>query len=410
MRYSYATHLECSVSSDTYDIGKLQGLSAANKPLLARYDLGALRREVRRDQIAARPAELWRWHELLPLRDPAWIVSLGEVQTPLVTLVNSPRRAGFLPPVVKDEARLPTGSFKARGLSVAVSMAKAHGAQRVAIPTNGNAGAAMAAYAARAGLEAYCFCPDDTPEINLSEIALQGAAVWRVNGLINDCARLIELGKSRFGWFDMSTLKEPYRIEGKKTMGLELAAQTDWQLPDVVFYPTGGGTGLIGMWKAWQELLGLGWISAPLPRLVAVQSTGCAPIVRAFEAGASTATPWENARTIAAGIRVPAALGDFLILGALRESGGFALAVADSAIEAARHEVGARDGLLLSPEGAATYAAYLEAAATGRLRASDRVVLLNCASGLKYPMPGVTTRIDVRVPFAGAGSLKPPRS
>ncbi|HEX4648554.1 MAG TPA: threonine synthase [Steroidobacteraceae bacterium] len=413
MRYSYATHLECSVNADTYDIGKLQGLSAANKPLLTRYDLEALRREVRREQILARPGNLWRWHELLPLKSPDWIVGLGEVETPLVTLTNSRRPGGFLPPAVKDEGRLPTGSFKARGLAVAVAMAKAHGVRRVAIPTNGNAGAAMAAYAARGGLEAYCFCPDDTPEINLAEIALQGAAVWRVNGLINDCARLVAAGKSRFDWFDMSTLKEPYRIEGKKTMGLELAAQTDWQLPDVVFYPTGGGTGLIGMWKAWQELLALGWISAPLPRLIAVQATGCAPIVRAFDLGASTATPWENARTIAAGIRVPGALGDFLILRALRESGGFALAVTDEAIEAARQEVAARDGLLLSPEGAATYAAYVEAAGAGKLRSSDRVVLFNCASGLKYPMPAVTARMDVGAPFAGDMGglelrLKPP--
>ena len=410
MRYSYATHLECSVGHDRYDIRKLQGLSAAGKPLLAGYDLEALRREVRREEIARRPPNLWRWHELLPLEDPAWIVSLGEVETPLIALSHSPRPAGFRPPMVKDEARLPTGSFKARGLAVAVSMAKARGARRLAIPTNGNAGAAMAAYAARAGLEAFCFCPDDTPEINLSEIALQGAAVWRVNGLINDCARLVESGKAKFGWFDMSTLKEPYRIEGKKTMGLELAAQTDWQLPDVVFYPTGGGTGLIGMWKAWAELTALGWISPPLPRLVAVQATGCAPIVRAFDSGASAATAWENARTIAAGIRVPAALGDFLILEALRESGGFALAVSDSAIEAARQQVGLRDGLLLSPEGAATYAAYLEAAAGGRLRASDRVVLFNCASGLKYPMPAVTARMDVRAPFAAGISLPSPGS
>ena len=401
MRYSYATHLECSVSAQTYDIARLHGLSAANKPLLARYDLDALRRTVPREEIAARPAGLWRWRELLPVADPAHIVSLGEVETPLVSLSNSRRPAGFMPPMVKDEGRLPTGSFKARGLCVAVSMAKAHGVRRIAIPTNGNAGAALAAYAARAGIEAYCFCPDDTPEINLSEIALQGAAVWRVNGLINDCARLVELGKPQFGWFDMSTLKEPYRIEGKKTMGLELAAQMEWRLPDVVFYPTGGGTGLIGMWKAWQELLALGWISGPLPRLVAVQSTGCAPIVRAFEAGADAATPWENPRTIAAGIRVPAALGDFLMLRALRDSGGFALAVPDSAIESARQHVGSQDGLLLSPEGAATYAAYLRAAASGKLRATERVVLFNCASGLKYPMPAVTQHMDVRRPFPG---------
>jgi threonine synthase len=400
VRHSYATHLECSVTAERYDIGRLQGLSAAGKPLLARYDLAALGRELARDEIESRPPGLWRWRELLPLPDPAHALSLGEVETPLIGLRNSSRPPGFAAPVVKDEGRLPTGSFKARGLCLAVSMAKSFGVRRVAIPTNGNAGAAMAAYAARAGIEAYCFCPEDTPEINLSEIALQGATVWRVNGLINDCAKLVELGKPRYQWFDMSTLKEPYRIEGKKTMGLELAVQMSWRLPDVVIYPTGGGTGLIGMWKGWQELLALGWIAGPLPRLVAVQSSGCAPIVRAFDAGAMSATPWENARTIASGIRVPAALGDFLILRALRETAGFAIAVEDSAIERAREEVASRDGLLLSPEGAATYAAYLEAAARGRIAASDSVVLFNCASGLKYPLPPVTARMDLRQPFA----------
>ncbi len=388
------------MSGERYDIGRLQGMSAAGKPLLARYDLDALRRELAREAIESRAADLWRWHELLPVAEAAHALTLGEVETPLIALIHSSRPRGFSTPLVKDEGRLPTGSFKARGLCVAVSMARAHGVRRIAIPTNGNAGAAMAAYAAAAGLEAYCFCPDDTPEVNLGEIALQGARVWRINGLINDCARLVEAGKSRFGWFDMSTLKEPYRIEGKKTMGLELAAQMHWRLPDVVFYPTGGGTGLIGMWKAWQELRALGWISGPLPRLIAVQATGCAPIVRAFDAGASVAAPWENARTLAAGIRVPAALGDFLILAVLRASGGCAIAVSDSAIESAREHIGARDGVLLSPEGAATYAAYLEAAALGRLRPEERVVLFNCASGLKYPLPAVTGRMDVRAPFA----------
>jgi threonine synthase len=410
VRYSYATHLECSATAERYAIDRLQGLSGAKKPLLARYDLAALRRDLTREEIAHRAPGLWRWHELLPVPAAEQVVSLGEVETPLLTLLHSDRPSGFRPPVVKDEGRLPTGSFKARGLCMAVSMANVHGVRRVAIPTNGNAGAAMAAYAARAGMEAFCFCPDDTPEINLSEIALQGARVWRVNGLINDCGRLVESGKAQFGWFDMSTLKEPYRIEGKKTMGLELAVQMQWRLPDVVFYPTGGGTGLIGMWKAWQELLALGWISGSLPRLVAVQSTGCAPIVRAFETGADAATPWENARTIAAGIRVPAALGDFLILRALRDTGGFAVAVPDAEIEAARAHVGSRDGLLLSPEGAATYAAYLKAAASGRIGASDEVVLFNCASGLKYPMPPVTEHMDVRRPFAGeptSGSAPP---
>jgi threonine synthase len=400
VRYSYATHLECSVTGQRYDIGQLQGLSAAGKPLLVRYDLAALGRALDRERIAARAADLWRWHELLPVPDPAHVISLGEIETPLIALTNSGRPAQFRPPLVKDEGRLPTGSFKARGLCLGVSMAHVHGVRRVAIPTNGNAGAAMAAYASRAGMESFCFCPEDTPEINLSEIALQGATVWRVNGLINDCGRLVAAGKARFGWFDMSTLKEPYRIEGKKTMGLELAAQRRWRLPQVVFYPTGGGTGLIGMWKAWRELSELGWISAPLPRLVAVQASGCAPIVRAFDAGADAATPWENAHTIAAGIRVPAALGDFLILKALRESGGFALAVPDEEIEAARAQVAAADGLLLSPEGAATYAAYLAAARTGRIAPSDEVVLFNCASGLKYPMPPVTRRMDANHPFA----------
>jgi threonine synthase len=402
MRYSYATHLECSATGERHDIAQLQGLSRANKPLLARYDLAALARELPRASIEARPADLWRWQELLPVPAARYAVSLGEIETPLIALNNSPRPQGFAAPLVKDEGRLPTGSFKARGLCLAVSMALSYGVRRVAIPTNGNAGAALAAYAARAGMEAFCFCPDDTPEINLSEIALQGATVWRVNGLINDCARLVQAGKTRYDWFDMSTLKEPYRIEGKKTMGLELAVQFSWRLPEVVFYPTGGGTGLIGMWKAWQELRELGWIDGPLPRLVAVQASGCAPIVRAFDAGADSATPWENAQTVAAGIRVPAALGDFLILRALRESQGFALAVDDGEIEAARAQVAAADGLLLSPEGAATYAAYLQAARAGRIGAGDRAILFNCASGLKYPMPAVTARMDVSRPFADA--------
>ena len=395
MRYSYATHLECSATGERHDIGTLQGLSSASKPLLARYDLASLAREVPRATIEARAPGLWRWRELLPVPDAAHVVSLGEPETPLIPLTRSRRPAGFRPPLVKDEGRLPTGSFKARGLCLAVSMAGVFGVRRVAIPTNGNAGAAMAAYAAAAGMEAFCFCPDDTPEINLSECALQGATVWRVNGLINDCAKLVMRGKAEYGWFDMSTLKEPYRIEGKKTMGLELAIQGRWRLPDVVFYPTGGGTGLIGMWKAWAELRELGWIAGPLPRLVAVQAEGCAPIVRAFDAGATTAAPWENAHTVAAGIRVPAALGDFLILRALRESGGFAIAVSDAKIEAARAQAGARDGLLLSPEGAATYAAYLDAAERGRIGPSDEVVLFNCATGLKYPMPPVTQRMDL---------------
>jgi threonine synthase len=301
--------------------------------------------------------------------------------------------------LVKDEGRLPTGSFKARGIAMAVSMAKELGIDRLAMPTNGNAGAALAAYGTRAAMETYIFCPDDTPEINVREIALQGGKVWRVNGLINDCGKIVGAGKDAMGWFDVSTLKEPYRIEGKKTMGLELADQMEWQLPDVIFYPTGGGTGLIGMWKAFNELREIGWIEVDLPRMVAVQSTGCAPIVRAYDNGERHAQLWENAETIASGIRVPAAIGDFLILDAIRESGGFAIAVPDSDIEAARTDVATHDGLLLCPEGAATFAAYRSALDRNLVSKDERVVLFNCGNGLKYPMPPVDQTLDHTAPI-----------
>jgi threonine synthase len=301
--------------------------------------------------------------------------------------------------IVKDEGRLPTGSFKARGLVMAVTMARRFGIRRVAIPTNGNAGAALAAYAARAGIECFVFCPADTPEVNIREIAAQGAKVWRVDGLINDCGRIVAEGREPMGWFDMSTLKEPYRIEGKKTMGLELADQLGWELPDVIFYPTGGGTGLIGMWKAFEELGRLGWIGRRRPRMVAVQAAGCAPIVKAFEEGADHAPLWEGAHTLAAGIRVPAAIGDFLILRAVRESGGFAMAVTDAAILAARDEVAQAEGLLLSPEGAATYAAWKEALADSRVGKDERAVLFNCATGLKYELPPAEQRLDLTKPI-----------
>jgi threonine synthase len=386
VRYSYATHLECSLTAQHHDIAQLQGLSAANKPLLARYDLAALKRGVAREQITTRAPGLWRWHELLPVPDPAHVVSLGELETPLVPLSNSRRPPDFKAPLLKDEGRLPTGSFKARGLCVAVSMARAHGVRRVAIPTNGNAGAAMAAYAAQAGMQAFCFCPNDTPEINLSEIALQGATVWRVNGLINDCARLVEAGKAQFDWFDMSTLKEPYRIEGKKTMGLELAVQMQWRLPQVVFYPTGGGTGLIGMWKAFAELRALGWLRAEkLPRLVAVQSDGCCPIVRAFEQGSRFAEPFADAATVASGLRVPAAVGDFMILDAVRESGGTAIAVEEERIIPWMRQGIAAEGISFCPESAACIGAAEKLAASGWLAPEERIVLFNCAASQKYP-------------------------
>ncbi len=273
-------------------------------------------------------------------------------------------------------------------------MAKELGLSHLAMPTNGNAGAAMAAYASQAGLRTTIFCPDDTPEINVSEIELQGAAVYKVNGLINDCGKIVGAGKESPGWFDVSTLKEPYRIEGKKTMGLELAEQFGWELPDVIFYPTGGGTGLIGMWKAFDELEAIGWIGSKRPRMVSVQATGCAPIVKAFEDGKEHAPLWQDAHTVAAGIRVPVAVGDFLILRAVRASNGFAIAVTDEAIMESLREVATKEGLLLCPEGAATYAAYKAALADGRVKAEETAVLFNCATGLKYPLPAVDRHID----------------
>ena len=394
---TFVTHLECSYTGETYEADRIHGLSREGKPLLVRYDLAALGAGLDRETLSARSGGLWKYLELLPVRHEENIISLGEELTPLVDLPDFQAGAGRL--MVKDEGRLPTGSFKARGLALAVSMAKELGVTSVAMPTNGNAGAALAAYASRAGIESWVFCPDDTPEINVRETALQGAKVWRVNGLINDCGRLVGEGCEEMGWFDFSTLKEPYRIEGKKTMGLELAEQLAWQLPDVILYPTGGGTGLIGMWKAFAELRELGWIGDRLPRMVAVQSSGCAPMVRAFEAGLEHAEPWEDAATVAAGIRVPAAVGDFLILRAVRESGGFAVAVNDESIIEARDRAAADSGFLMCPEGAATLAAYLQEVESGRIRPDESAVLFNCATGLKYPMPTAAERLDCQAPL-----------
>jgi threonine synthase len=394
---TFVTHLECGLEGDHYPADQVHGLSKAGKPLLVKYDLQALSQAVRKEDLLARPSDLWRYREFLPVRNPVNIVSLGEVMTPLIPVPRLSQGRGAL--LVKDEGRLPTGSFKARGICMAVSMAKELGLSRIAMPTNGNAGAALAAYASRAQIESYVFCPADTPEINVREIAAQGAKVWRVNGLINDCGRLVGEGKQAMNWFDLSTLKEPYRIEGKKTMGLELAEQFGWRLPDVILYPTGGGTGLIGMWKAFQELKEIGWVDGPLPRMVAVQATGCAPIVRAFESGAEHAPLWENASTVAAGIRVPAAIGDFLILRAVRESNGFATAVSDESILAAQRLAAEQEGVLLCPEGAATLAGYQQELASGRIAAEESVVLFNCATGLKYPMPPVTAQLDCTRPI-----------
>jgi threonine synthase len=402
-RPSFVTHLECSFTGERYAADEVHNLSRAGKPLLVRYDLAGVRKALTKEALAGRPPDFWRYRELLPVRKAEDVVSLGETITPLIRLPRIAAALGATEILVKDEGRLPTGSFKARGLALAVCMAKALGIRHMAIPTNGNAGAALAAYASRAGIKTTIFCPEDTPEVNVSEIEAQGATVYRVNGLIDDCGKIVGEGKAKVGWFDVSTLKEPYRIEGKKTMGLELAEQLGWDVPDVILYPTGGGTGLIGMWKAFAELEAIGFIGAKRPRMVAVQASGCAPMVRAFEAGEEHAPRWENAHTIASGIRVPQAVGDFLILRAVRESGGFAIAVDDAAISAALDEVARSEGLLLCPEGAATYAAYKQALSDGRIGKGERAVLFNCATGLKYPLPPVTRALDRTKPIDFAG-------
>jgi threonine synthase len=402
-RETFVTHLECSATGERYPADELHNVSRTGKPLLVRYDLAGIRHALSKTALAQRPRDLWRYRELLPVRRAENIVSLGEAVTPLIAIPQLAARLGAREILVKDEGRLPTGSFKARGLVMAVSMAKALSVSHMAMPTNGNAGAALAAYASRAGIRSTIFCPDDTPEVNVSEIALQGASVYRVNGLIDDCGKIVAEGKAKVGWFDTSTLKEPYRLEGKKTMGIELAEQLGWNVPDVILYPTGGGTGLIGMWKAFAELEAIGFIGAKRPRMVAVQAAGCAPMVRAYERGEEHAARWENAHTIAAGIRVPQALGDFLILRAVRESGGFAIAVDDKAIAAGLDEVARTEGFLMCPEGAATYAALKQALGDGRIRREEQAVLFNCATGLKYPLPPARRTLDRNKPIDFAG-------
>src|SRR5258706_8786137 len=314
------------MEGDHYPADQVHNLSKAGKPLLVRYDLAGVKKALTKEALAQRPADMWRYREMLPVRKISDIVSLGEVTTPLIRLPKLAGKIGGGEIIVKDEGRLPTGSFKARGLVMAVSMGKALGIKHMAMPTNGNAGAALAAYATSCGIQATIFCPADTPQVNVSEIELQGATVYRVNGLIDDCGKIVAEGKAKAGWFDTSTLKEPYRIEGKKTMGLELVEQLGWDVPDLIFYPTGGGISPIGMLEAFAELEAIGWLKSPkLPKLVSCQSDGCAPIVRAFEAGTRFAELFLDAHTIASGLRVPMAVGDFMMLDAIRASGGLAV-------------------------------------------------------------------------------------
>ena len=382
----FMTHLDCSLTGERYPADVPQNLSSAGKPLLARYDLDAVSKAISKQALAAAEPGMWKWRALLPLPEGAEPVSLGEPETPLIALDQVGSAHGARAPMVKDEGRLPTGSFKARGLAMAVSMAKHFEIERIALPTNGNAGAALAAYAARAGMRSLVICPAETPEINIRETAAYGAEVIVADGQIDECGRIVGEGAAAGRWFDCSTLKEPYRIEGKKVMGLELAEQYGWELPDVIFYPTGGGTGLIGMWKAFAELEAIGFIGPKRPRMIAVQAEGCAPIVRAFEAGEEFAARWEGAATIATGIRVPKAVGDFLILRAVRESKGSALAVSEEMIAAAVEMAAEKDGMLLCPEGGAVLAAWQTALAAGLVGKQESCLLFNCANGNKYPM------------------------
>jgi threonine synthase len=381
---SALSHLECTACGRTASAAELQTTClACGKVLFARYDLDAARQTLTRETLASRRPSIWRWTELMPVLDAANVVSLGEGGTPLLRAAGLEAALGTREVWVKEEGLNPTGSFKARGLSAAVSKAKELGVRRIAVPSAGNAAAALAAYAARAGIEAWIFMPADTPEAMKNECRVYGAHLRLVDGLIDDCARIVrEEGPAR-GWFDVSTLREPYRAEGKKTMGLEVAEQLGWRLPDVIVYPTGGGTGIVGMWKAFEELEALGWIGPERPRVISVQAEGCAPIVRAFAAGKRHAEPWQDARTIAPGIRVPAAIADYLILDAVRDSGGTAVAVSDAEILAAMFEIARLEGIFAAPEGAATYAGYKKLITAGSLDPAESVVLFQTGSGLK---------------------------
>jgi threonine synthase len=381
----YVTHLESALDSTRFEAGKIHTVYQG-RPLWVRYDLARVRAALKPEQLVSRPPDLWRYRELLPLPSDTSPVTLGEGMTPLLPCAGLGSELGLARLFVKDEAQLPTGSFKSRGMTVAVSMARHFGLKRLAIPTAGNAGGALAAYGARAGMEVYVFMPEDTPRINQMEAHLCGARVFLVNGLITDCGRLVREGTERMGWFDMSTLKEPYRLEGKKTMGLELAEQGGWQLPDVILYPTGGGTGLIGMWKAFQELRELGWLkSDKLPRLISCQSDGCAPIVRAFEAGQRFAEPFANAHTVASGLRVPAAVGDFMMLDAIRASGGCAIAGREGRIVEWMRRVAGREGIGICPETAVCFDCLEQLRAAGQVRPEEQVVVFNTGAAQKYP-------------------------
>jgi threonine synthase len=392
------THLECSLCKRFFEAGIPHNLCECGGPLLARYDLERVRTGWSRNEVANGPHSMWRYAPVLPIRDIAHIVSLGEGMTPLIRGCRMGPQMGVEQLWIKDEGLNPTGSFKARGLSCAISVLAEMGIRKVAIPSAGNAASAMAAYAAAAGMEAHIFMPQDVPQSNYIECKAFGAQVTLVDGLISDCARMVAERREAEGWFDVSTLKEPYRIEGKKTMGFELAEQLGWELPDVIFYPTGGGVGIIGMWKAFHEMEALGWIGSKRPKMIAVQVEGCQPVVRAYEEGAERSRFWENAQTVASGLRVPKPLGDFLILEAVRESGGTAIAVSDEELIDAGIRLASTEGMFIAPEGAACVAALEKLLASGFLNRGERMVIYNTGSGLKY-----LEAYSVRFPRNAAG-------
>ncbi len=399
---SFVTHLECANCGQRYDATQIHNLcTSCQRPLWVRYDLERLKQKFTKRSLFGRPSTIWRYLEMLPVNDPANIVSLTETVTPILETRRLAAEFGVEHLFVKDESRLPTGSFKSRGMALAISKAREFGITRVAVPTAGNAGGAMAAYAARAGMEAYIFMPEDTPSINKKECYLAGAKTFLVNGLITDCGRIVGEGKKAKGWFDVSTLKEPYRIEGKKTMGLELAEQFDWELPDVILYPTGGGTGLIGMWKAFAELDALGWLkSAKKPKMISCQSDGCAPIATAFANGERFAKKFENASTIASGIRVPAAVGDFMILDAVRQSGGVAIATPEADIPRWMQLATSKEGIALCPETAVCLGALDVLLRRGTIQRTDRILIFNTGAAQKYPeaISEQLLRIDITKP------------
>ena len=381
---NFVSHLEGAIDGEHLPAEVIHTLHN-DRPIWVRYDLEAVRSTITKQDLLTRPGTLWRYAELLPAYDPEKIVSLGEGMTPILPCARLGSKMGLSNLYVKDESQLPTGSFKSRGMALAITMANHFGIETVALPTAGNAGGAAAAYAARAGMQCYVFMPQDTPIINQYEAAAAGAHAFLVNGLINDCGKIVNDGKETMGWFDLSTLKEPYRIEGKKTMGLELAEQFNWKLPDVIFYPTGGGTGLIGMWKAFNELREMCWLdSSVMPRMIAVQSDGCSPIVNAYRSGTKHATPIQNAQTIAGGIRVPGAVGDFMILDAIRESGGTAVAVEEQSIITWMLRATATEGISICPETGACFAAVEQCLDNGTISPDDKIVVFNTGASQKY--------------------------